>query len=629
MDRYRTSIQSHSPVNRSHMTEGHVKSNLESRIEYENSQVSLISLLKVLAIITTLVLLLMATKFVLDERTRGDNCGKKSSFRQYLSRLRFRLFGGVNPDSCERRVEKAEDEVEGGKIEVVTKTTTCRKEDASDGESAGLWGYLTSPFFSCEDYRAHERALKNQKPSVREGLAAPPKVTEVHRAEVSVTKPADLADIGATTEANVREIKSQFDALLASFPPTAASASATPAESSADARPIQKSKKLLEKPTVFDLQLKVNDLVHSFQNLQKKKTALSKFHDTFFNSTTFSPANCAKNITEITQQIELQKEKLAYSANIRETWQKDLHRLEETIKTKLADNKASGPLGQLHSLSLEIEALQKRRAGADKTLGELRRREELRGGYERDVDETNRAVALAGAGLSDLDAQLAKLRLEHEDILRQQKINDSKQSLYKFKLEMASRNKHIKEFLMKLIDTREGRAKDIEAMFRDKIASEKDVQTMIKAFINQSREARSEPRITDAEIDEIIQQDEKDVRDITKLYNELVKIINEYKDIDFDIELTSRNIANLETARKELERKLREVNARILELEGGRRTRVAALDADRAKIMDLRDKIAKISDYLAANRVDLEPIDRELETRRAELASLREQLKVN
>ena len=141
------------------------------------------------------------------------------------------------------------------------------------------------------------------------------------------------------------------------------------------------------------------------------------------------------------------------------------------------------------------------------------------------------------------------------------------------KLELAKRNKHIKEFLLSLIDTHDGKNNDLQALFADKISSEKEIKVILKSFLNQSRISKNEVVMTDEEIDSIIKQDEKDFTDITRLYSELVKVIHEYKDIDFDISLMTTNISELIAKNKQISSEVKIVHAKIKELENAKKTK--------------------------------------------------------
>ncbi len=632
MERYRTSIDSPSPLNFSRVSNSmNVKSNLESRIEYENSQLELIKLLKILSVVGLIVFLAIGLKIVLDARTRTDECGRKSSLQQYLARLRYRTFGGVNPDSCEKKIDRTEQEVEDGKFETITETTTCKKVDKpDDSDSKSFWSFLSFGCYGCEDYKLHEAALKNQKFSVRDRLDLPPSIGDTVKPGAQETQ-TELDKFTEVTEATAREIKSKFDSIIGDFAVRYEEkiAAQIPIASAyeEDSKAIQKSKTLLEKPAVFDLQLKINDLVHSVRNLARKKKLVYDFQTHFFNVTK-TPNTCASEITDLQRKLELDNEKLNHSKGITLEWQNDLKRLQESIHNALNESKNKGPLTKIQKLKEEIEQLNVRKSDALKTQAEIEKKQAQIRGYETEMNAMNSLISDLMKTLNDLDDQIALLQSERTRFENDIKMNQSRKIILDMKLEFAIRNKHIKDYLLSLIDTSEGKSNDLYALFADKIASEKELKNMLKGFIVQSRSASNDVAISEEQIDSIIQQDEKDFEDISRLYNELVRIINEYKDIDFDIKAMEIKITDLGKNSDNAKAEINRITHRIRELEGQKTHKNSEISQKRDKIKEIEDRIRKATDFITNSKVDIGDINLQISMRTKEHQDLSDQWSV-
>lgn len=632
MERYRTSIGSPSPLNYSRVSNSmNVKSNLESRIEYENSQLALIKLLKILSVVGLVVFLAIGLKIVLDARTRTDECGRKSSLQQYLARLRYRTFGGVNPDSCEKKVDRTEQEADDGKFETITETTTCKKvEKPEDSEGKSFWSFLNFGSQGCEDYKAHEAALKNQKFSVKDRLDSPPSLGDSVKIDAQETH-TEIDKFTEITEATAREIKSKFDSIIGDFAiryeeKIAAQISA-PVEYEDDSKAIQKSKTLLEKPVVFDLQLKINDLVHSVRNLARKKKLVFDFQNHFFNVTK-TPNTCANEITELQKKIVLDNEKLSHSKAISVEWENDLKRLQEAIHNTLNESKNKGPLSKIQELKDEIEILMKRKGDALKTQAEIEKKQAQIRAYEAEITTLNALISDLMKALNDIDDQIAILQNDKTKFENDIKMNQSRKILLEMKLEFAVRNKHIKEYLLSLIDTSEGKSNDLYTLFADKIASEKELKNILKGLIIQSRSGQNEVSISEEQIDSIIKQDEKDFEDISRLYNELVRIINEYKDIDFDIKAMQTKIIDIGKGTDAAKTEINRIVQRIRDLENQKTHKNSEIHQKRDKIKDIEDKIRKASDYIQNNRININDIDVQISLKTKENEDLSDQWRV-
>lgn len=640
MERYRTSLHSTSPINRSNLSEGYVKSNLESRIDYETSQVSLIAVIKALLVAAALAGLLLGTAWVLQgPASVADECGARApGLAGYVNRLRYRFLGGENPDKCEHTVRKTQDVVGDGKtVQTITSTTTCTTDldRPVAAEAKSFWSYLRLPFFGCDEYKQHKAALNDQHFSVTGRLPAAPRLEDVATTAYQRTTTKTTTGTGSTTTVHeshtvssdqIDQIAHKFDQLI----PNAGLGieGQTAYISRTEENQIQGIKPLLDDKNIFDLQLKVNDLVHSYQNLKKKRAALNDFRKSFFGNSK-SPTECTTEVQELNRKIDIEREKLSYSrsnhGNLEAALKDVQDRLADFIKRQRSDEQE--PLRIQAKLEEDIQELNRAIASAGKSHAEIEIRRRDRTNKLSEIDRIQKLIDAANQEIKAHDFDKNLRRNEIEELYKKLKLSEGKRSLWEVKLEFALRNKHIKEFLMTLVNTKEGKDKDLQALFVDKISSERELKVVLREFINQSRSSKNEMPISDEQIDSIIKQDEKDFEDITRLYKELVKIISEYKDIDIDIvtmrrqiESVAANIAEYQTQIDAAKHRLNDLDALIAE-------RQAAIRAREHDIGVIRDRITQDDSFIDRHVIDIPDLERRLTTKQQELFLLNEQYK--
>ena len=643
MERYRTSLHSTSPINRSNLSEGYVKSNLESRVEYEASQVSLAALIKALVVITCLAGILLTSAWLIQTPApNAGECAHPSSFAGYLNRVRYRFLGGENPDKCEHTVRKTEDVVGDGKtVQTITSTTTCTTDldKPVAQEAKSFWSYLRLPFFGCDEYKQHKVALQDQHFSVTGRLPPAPKLEETVVVKKRTTTTSSSGSGSSTSTSTINEsmlispehlndITEKFEQLL----PNAglASDSGSAYVSRTEESQIQGVKPLLQDKTVFDLQMKVNDLVHSYQNLRKKRAALDDFRK-HFTATAKSPAECANESRELTLKISLEREKLDYTrgsvVNLEAALKDVQNRLNDFIQRQRSDEQE--PLRLQAKLEEEIEELRRSIANASKIHNEVDARKRDRNAKVSDLDRVQKQIDSANQDIKNSDLQKNLLRGEIEELYKKLKLSEGKRSLWEVKLELALRNKHIKDFLMSLINTNQGKEKDLQALFVDKIASEKELKVVLREFINQSRSSKNELPITDEQIDSIIKQDEKDFEDITRLYKELVKIITEYKDIDYDISHMRKELENMSHTILMYQADIDKLNKRLGGMDSSLHDKYSYISAREKEIAALRDRIGQDDIYIERHIFNIPDLEAQLKYKRDDLDRLNSQFKVS
>ena len=631
MDRYRTSLNSTSPINRSNVSEGYVKSNLESRIEYENSQVSLITTIKVLLIIGALFAILLGTQWVLQRSARssdGTRNVSSSTFATYLARMRYNLLGGENPDKCEHHVVSSEDTVVGhDRVHTVTETTTCSKalDKATGSEnSRSFWNYLRLPFFGCEEYKQHEAALKDQKFSVNDNIPSAPRFEEITKIKKRVTTYNDTL---ALSPEHLSGIEIKFSELLPSEN-TAHEAHGSSVRS-IETRQINAVKPLLENKTIFDLQLKVNDLVNSYKNLQKKRESLNNFRKYFFSSAK-SPSECTTESRELTRKIEVEKEKHEFVksniANLELGLNDAQNRLSAFISRQKTDDQE--PLKHKKKLEDEIEDLKREILRASRAYAEIDVKRRDHSGKISEIDRLRKLIDTTRQEIQQLEFERNLRRNEVEDFFKNLKISEGKRTLWEMKLELALRNKHIKDYLMTLVNTSEGKQNDLQALFVDKIASEEELKTILKEFIRQSKGPRNELPITDEQIDIIIKQDKKDFEDITRLYKELAKIIAEHKDIDFNISTMRTQIETLTRSISEYQKGIDAANKQVSHLDKAIKDKADYINSKEHDVAVLLDRASQDEAHISRFAIDIPNLERVLQTRQGELELLNSQFKV-
>jgi chromosome segregation ATPase len=254
--------------------------------------------------------------------------------------------------------------------------------------------------------------------------------------------------------------------------------------------------------------------------------------------------------------------------------------------------KEQEPINTMRQLEIQLQELAYKVKNASSTKNDI---DKKRKALTKATSDESALLALLESqktALASLDATSADRREEVEALKRRIEGFRIKIAMRKMKLELANSNLKIKEYLMSIIRHNNSETVDFQSLFSSNDNARAEIRKILKEFIHHSKGIELDVGVSDAQIDEIIEKDQKEFDDIRRIYTELVQIINQYGDfkiyiqgIQTDIVELSQKLADDEKLLKELSRHLDDFN----------KSRVSLL----SKIDSLQLDATKLTSFIA------------------------------
>lgn len=574
MDAFRTSNTSYIRHSGFVPADEDVPNNTDVRIHYEQQQVRLIQLLKILGV---LFLLLCLPFFYNLFRFGGitNECGQRQTVASTIARPFYWLFG-IKPDVwCKRDTStdfKADDNFT---YETTTETTTCLKGDednilknliggdhdylahfpsaktertvgksATDDEDQGsFWDYFSLPSFACSDFNRHTRQLGELEPSVSFFKRLMPTLEEVSRnAQAHAKTLGNVSKLPSINDADKAEAQEWFARIMSP---------ATQWKTADESQLPQLVKKpiewLLNNKNVFSVQKLVADWKKSRANLDRKTAYVTALHET----TEALPQNaerCSGKLLGIEGQLNEQNGRLsgflAEKSGLENQIQENQLKLNAFVSQR--NTKEQEPINIVRKLDSDLQELKYKVNTIPGIRSDLDARQKVnRKSEETLADLRDKLNADAKTSLT-LEADMSGYQREIDILKRQIEANKIKVAMRRMKLQLANSNRAIKEHLMSLIRTNKGEPVDFEVLFSSSENARKEIKRILREFIKESAGSHIEINISEAQIDEIISKDQKEFDEIRRIYTELVAIINQYGDFNLYITGIAKDIKDLE-----------------------------------------------------------------------------------
>ena len=401
-------------------------------------------------------------------------------------------------------------------------------------------------------------------------------------------------------------------------------------ENFAESEKIGEISDFLDNKMISKLQLKINDLVLSNQNLAKKREILAQIKQKIFGELKAAP-QCFSEIQNLSTLLFTEKEKIDFAVEnlkISETKFKDLQtKITNFVNLKKSEEKE--PLLKKQAFEDEIENLKKSIQAIQKTKLAIESKKQDKKNREDEISKLQNSISLLENEISFSNTQKTADGKKLEDAHKKLKMLEGRFIIWEMKLELSLRNKNIKEFLLTLVNTKDGKQNDLQALFFEKIGTEKELKSILKEFIKQSKSNKDGNEITEEQMDAIISQDEEDFEAIARLYKELVKIVSEYKDIDLDIENIRIHLEQITSSKKTAQREIEDTQRIIVETSNLNKEKRALISVKQTDIGLLQAKIAKDDDFINHQSVDTKSLELSLQSAQGGLRLLKEQFKVN
>lgn len=640
MDAYRTSNLGYIRQSSVSRNDEFVPSNTETRIEYEQRQVQIIRILKILLILALLISLPLIYKFF---RYGGltNSCGQRRSVGSVLwSPFRW-LFGGKSDDNCRTNVSTDVKTDDRYKIETKTETTTCNRDglpseravgramnaasgidlekigagnaanfpypddsNAHEEKGGSIWDYFRLPSFGCSEYKDHLKALEELKPSVGFFRKLMPSVDEVLKNAPAYAKVlGEVSKFAPVGENDISEVKELFTQILDP------SRQWKTADESTLGALLRKPKEwLMNIKNVFSIQNLIGDWKKSGDNLAKKKGYVAALKDKL-NVLPFDSNKCVTRLADLDGQVALQSGKLgdllAEKGSLENQIQDNQLKLNAFVSQR--NSKEQEPINTVRQLDLELQDLKFKIASIPALKADLEARLKAIRKAEDDLADLRRKLDSDAANTFDFQSKIDAANAEIAALKHGMEGLKIKLAMRKMKLQLANSNRQIKDYLMSLIRTNNGEPVDFQVLFSSSENARKEIRRILREFINQSAGMHVEINVTEAQIDEIIAKDQSEFEEIRRIYTELVSIINQYGDFNIYISALARDIQDLENKLagddrlvNDLLRKIRDWKA-LIDGAGGRRSGWAA-------------EIARLEKFIADGRRYID--DKEMELRR-------------
>lgn len=580
MEAYRTSNIGYIRQSYTSRAEENIPSNTEERITYEQRQVALIRILKILLV---LFFILSLPLFYNLFRYGGltNSCGQQQSVGSIIwSPIRW-LFGFKNDGGCHKSVSSDLITDDKYKIETTTETTTCNKggrgertlgavlgeekinpeamdgyssfdalaipsgdgDDGSGSKGGSFWDFFRLPSFGCSEYNEQKKQLEELKPSVGFFRSIMPSIEEVTKNYPKYAQlVGDVSRVTGLADNDVGEVRELFSQILDPLRPWKKAD-----ESSLGAIIKKPLEWLMNIKNVFSIQGLIGDWKRSGANINKKKdyvTTLKNKLDVLPDAS----KRCFDRQTDLNGQLNDLNTKmsglLAEKGNLENQIQENQLKLNSFISQR--NSKEQEPINTVRQLDLDLQALKFKigsmpgiRADLDAKLKAILKAEE-------DLAEIRRKLNADESYTYDLQKKIDDGNLTVEGLKHGMEGNKIKLAMRKMKLQLANSNRQIKEYLMTLIRTNNGEPIDFQQLVSSNESTRREIRRILKEFINQSAGMHVEISISEAQLDEIIAKDQKEFDEIRKIYTELVNIINLYGDFNVYISGIARDIQDLE-----------------------------------------------------------------------------------
>ena len=181
------------------------------------------------------------------------------------------------------------------------------------------------------------------------------------------------------------------------------------------------------------------------------------------------------------------------------------------------------------------------------------------------IEELNNKINDNRIKINSIDSDLEKNQLEQKqlnDELRQLKVEVGTLSM---KLNINSQHNNIKQFLLSLVKDDNESEQLINKMRNDSELSKTEMYKIVKAFMaqSQSKGYEIESNISDSDIQELMENDQKEFEEIIKMYQALKEQIKKFKDLEFDLVALQKKVNDKQNRKEEIQRKLEQITKNL------------------------------------------------------------------
>ncbi len=491
--------------------------------------------------------------------------------------------------------------------------------------------------FECNDLDNLREKLKAQNSNMQCSISSLPTTANQKAGVQDLLKNPEELEVatGQLSKLNFDETFEQFNELIPAvkvFP----NSSNEQVQKAADAITYQtellKNMERFNDPThLTNFALDVNSLYLTLRNLIYKRDRLNKYRNELIEMAHQLP-NCQKD-------NDVLKMKIASNESQHQELLKNLNDLKTNIQKKRAefDDLMNHRSIEKTRLGGEINDLRTR-------VGQLTSKLSNRATIESQIQGMLNSIESNAAKIKMFEQNNVQLGNDIQAWISQRtdlqsKISSEKKSIAemetKFKilelqLQLHYRNRSIKDFLEKMIDTRDSTMSEFGSLVNEKLQEEDSIKSFIHEFfknveaLNQNGgDAKSL-----SELDNMIKEDKEELVNFASKYMSMVKIIRDYKDTDIQIEILLKRQAeikgNISAANDRISRMLEEIKTLDYKILEGQNTR----DRHAKSIITLGEENTKTQEMVAVARKELDSSQSSLEILQKELERKESEAKV-
>lgn len=559
MDSYRVSDVNASMINRSYFQHNNVKSNTESVVDFQNNQTKFYKItMFVILLLVGACLLLMGHMWLNRLVDRADDIDRSGWTK--TDKLKYIVFNTVPKHARGTDVEAAAVSSGPGFFE------NLKEFWASDR--------------SCGHLRELEQRLRGQRFAVQKHVEHLPSFEYVksHREKYELSNELNRSCLEgdlASTRATFDAITTDFDNLVGvghlDLKSNADDFSTVNEQLREEEARFKDVERLLDNEFVYNVKGDANNLVNSAKNLQEKKILLNGHRHGLFNHMRHLEAiiNDIKNEKDVVDSEKLRELDLIRRLNEAEAqvlrYEKSVHEKEHGM-----GGKHSNELAELRQLNDQIDEIRASIANAGKVKADCQARREKVSRDQAKANDIDHKLNDIQREIDSLNAQRREKNSALKSIDDGNDIHENRRMIHQIKLDVLLRNKDIKEFLEKMINSKTN-MKDLSKLVNSKISDEENLIALMNKYNEDSARMDAMEGTTVVDVESVssdsvknrIEKDREDFRRIMEKFLGLKKVVEEYEDPDLEIRNLKIKIQDIDDKKKHTASEQRRLRADI------------------------------------------------------------------
>lgn len=534
MDTYRVSDANLSMINRSYVSQGRVRSNIESVIDYQNSQTKLFKLTLILLVIMVGACLLLIGHVFFNRGVSRVQEVDTTSWSTY-DKIKYTFFNIVPSKN--------------------RPTSDNQVKDPAQKSESGFFDHLKDLWpldKGCGHLQKFEQKLKAQRFSVQRHIENLPNYDHVKNNRSQYEISAELSQ--SCLADNLEATKLTFDGIMGSFDRIVGighlDLNSTPDDFTTlttqihdDENRYKEAERLLDNEFIYGVKANVNDLVNSHKNLQEKKVLLNGYRFNLFNHM----KQLENTINEIKVAKQASDDQKAQEINLNNRLGEAgalVHKYEELIKQKEASmgKKEQNELAELRQMDDRIDEIKTYIVNAERIRTECHQKRDR-------ISKNQNNISDIESRSSHIQSEIDKLQHQRKDkdnafknLADANELYENRKTIHAIKLEVLLRNKEIKEFLEKLINSKTN-MDNLTNLMDSKISNEEKLILLMNEYNEDSakidamegRTVVDQETVTSDSLKGKIEKDREDFKRIMEKYIGLKKVVDEYEDPDLEI----------------------------------------------------------------------------------------------